>query len=117
MNRKALHLCPTRYCRRPKAKKKNLCSRCGMREWRKANPVPTLLAQIRWRAKRDHREFDLDLTWFTAFLSDRGYDKSLHCIDRISVAKGYVKGNLQVLPISENIAKGNRERGAQLQIL
>lgn len=88
-----------------------------MRLWREQNPIPTLLAQIRWRAKRDQREFDLDLDWFTAFLADRGYDKAEHQIDRISVLKGYTKDNLQILTIEENIAKGNRERGKQLQIL
>lgn len=110
-------LCITKFCRRPRSAKKVVCSRCHMRAWRKANPIPTLLAQIRWRAKRDKREFNLTIEWFTAFLADRGYDKAEHCIDRISVAKGYTMDNLQVLPIAENIAKGNRERGAQLQIL
>lgn len=75
------------------------------------------LSNLRNRSRRKKLEFDLDLEWLETFCEAHGYDPAEHHIDRISVAKGYVKGNLQILPISENIAKGNRERGAQLQIL
>lgn len=114
---KSPELCPTPYCRRPKAKKKQLCSRCGMRKWRQANPIAAMLACIKSRAKRKGLDFDLDLEWFTEFLRSRNHSRKEHHIDRISVAKGYVKGNLQILSIEENVAKGNRERGRQLQIL
>lgn len=88
-----------------------------MREWRALHPMQARLTNLRNRAKRKKLEFDLDLEWLTIFCEGNGYDPAEHHIDRISVAKGYVKGNLQVLPYSENIAKGNRERGRQLQIL
>lgn len=114
---KSPHLCPTPYCRRPKAKKKGLCSRCGMRLWRAANPMQARLSNLRGRAKKKKLEFDLDLEWLVLFCDSTGYDPAEHHIDRISVLKGYVKGNLQVLPYSDNIAKGNRERGKQLQML
>lgn len=111
------HLCPTPYCRRPRRKKGTLCSRCSMREWRALHPMQARLSNLRGRAKRKKLEFDLDLEWLVLFCDSTGYDPTEHHIDRISVLKGYVKGNLQVLPITENIAKGNRERGQQLQIL
>lgn len=114
---KSPHLCPTPYCRRPRRKKGTLCSRCAMREWREENPYHALLAHLRWRAKKKGLDFDLHIEWFTEFLNGSKYNRTEHHIDRISVAKGYVMGNLQVLPITENIAKGNRERGKQLQIL
>lgn len=88
-----------------------------MREWRKANPVKAILHQIRSRAGHKHLTFDLTLAWLTDFLQRTGHDPSLHHIDRISAGKGYVMGNLQVLPIADNIAKGNRERWGQLQCL
>jgi len=42
---------------------------------------------------------------------------SRHHIDRISAEKGYTRDNIQILAARDNIAKGNRERGAQLQLL
>lgn len=109
--------CRVKFCRRPHSKKSPLCSRCKMRIWRANNPEHALLAWVKDRAVRDHREFDITLDWFRAFLLENHYDRTLHHIDRISVARGYVKDNLQVLFSSDNIAKGNRERGAQLRIL
>lgn len=114
---KSPELCITKFCRHKRGKKDRRCSKCKMRRWREANPDKALFAWIRDRAKRDQREFDLTLEWFRAFLLEQNYDRLEHHIDRISVARGYVMGNLQVLPISDNIAKGNRERGKQLQIL
>lgn len=114
---KASHLCVTKFCRGKRRGTQRLCSKCKMRLWRKENPYAALLAWIRGRAKRKGLEFNLTLEWFSAFLVERGYDRLEHHIDRVSAAKGYVMGNLQVLPIGENIAKGNRERGQQLQIL
>jgi len=81
-----------------------------MREWRAANAVKAKLAILRDRAARKHLSFDLDADWLAEFLSSNHYDSSLHHIDRIRSWDGYVKGNLQVLLIGENIAKGNRER-------
>lgn len=114
---KPLHLCPTKWCRRRKRKKGNLCPRCSLRLWRKANPVAARLAVLRDRAQRKHLAFDLTLPWLERFLRENAHDPSIHHIDRISAGRGYVMGNLQVLPIADNIAKGNRERWGQLQIL
>lgn len=110
--RKAFHLCPTRWCRNRKAPKRRNCSKCAMREWRKANPVKALLAHLRWRAKEKDVPFDLTLDWLTAFLRDNRYNRTVHHIDRIRTWEGYTMGNLQVLVAAENIAKGNRERHA-----
>lgn len=88
-----------------------------MREWRKGNPVKAILHNLRSRAGHKHLTFDLTLEWLTDFLQRTGHDPQLHHIDRISAGKGYVMGNLQVLPIADNIAKGNRERWGQMQCL
>lgn len=81
-----------------------------MRQWRAANAVKAKLAILRDRAARKHVSFDLDADWLTRFLKENHYDSTIHHIDRIRVNEGYVKGNLQVLTVGENIAKGNRER-------
>ena len=117
MKNKSPLKCPTKFCRNDRGNKRPTCPKCSLRAWRKANPIADILNNVRQRAKRKKLDYDLDLEWFKAFLLDQNYDRNEHHIDRISAAKGYVKGNLQILPISENIAKGNRERGAQLQIL
>lgn len=110
--------CITKYCRKPQGNKTGgLCSRCSMRRWRAGNPDKARLAMLRARAARKHVPFDLTLDWLNDFLDRNEYDPTLHHIDRISAARGYVMDNLQVLPCAENISKGNRERGAQLQIL
>lgn len=110
------HLCPTRYCRRRKAKKKLQCSRCAMRAWRAANPVKALMAHLRDHAAEKGVPFNLTLDWFESFLRKSRYDRKLHHIDRIRTWEGYVKGNIQVLVCAENIAKGNRERHVQQKI-
>lgn len=109
--RKPAHLCPTKFCRNKRGKGKgHTCSKCSMRVWRANNPTAALLADIRHHAAENGVPYDLDLEWFTAFLRDNHYDRTLHHIDRKERWKGYTKENIQVLSASENIAKGNRER-------
>lgn len=110
---KPAHLCATDYCRRPHGPKSPLCGRCSMRQWRAANPLKHRLAVLRHRAARKRVPFDLDLPWLAEFLLTHYYDPATHHIDRIKPWLGYVKGNLQVLLMGENIAKGNRERWVQ----
>lgn len=74
------------------------------------------LAMLRDRARSRKVPFDLDLNWLSDFIERTGYDPYWHHIDRISFLGGYTKNNLQVLPFSENIAKGNRERRGQAQL-
>lgn len=88
-----------------------------MRAWRAKNKVRATLAMLRWRATKKKLEFDLTVGWLESFLAFNCYDSTLHHIDRISAGRGYVIGNLQILPIADNIAKGNRERWGQLQCL
>lgn len=57
--------------------------------------------------------FDLSLEWLADFLERNSYDPREHHIDRISVLGGYTKSNLQILSISDNTGKGNRERHGQ----
>lgn len=110
---KSPYICITKFCRRPRCKKNFFCSRCKMRAWRAANPLKNYLSVLRERAIKKKIPFDLDLEWLGEFLEKNHFDRSLHHVDRICVFGGYTKGNLQVLLISENIAKGNRERYGQ----
>lgn len=115
MSRKPPDKCITKFCRRAGTRKRGgLCSRCSMRRWRAANPIAATLSMLRRRAKDKKIPFDLTLPWLTEFLTTNGYDSSVHHIDRIKTWLGYTMGNLQVLTMSENIAKGNRERYGKL---
>lgn len=109
--------CITPYCRRNRRKQHKTCSRCSMRIWRAENPDHARWAILRDRAARKKVPFDLTVEWLTGFLDANEYDPTLHHIDREKPWLGYVMGNLQVLPCAENIAKGNRERRGQLQMV
>jgi len=107
--------CLTKFCRNPRAKKDGgFCSKCKKRQWRTANPVKAKLCILRDRAKRKKVPFDLTEEWLTEFLIKNKYNSLEHHIDRIKTWLGYTMDNLQVLPMSENIAKGNRERYGKL---
>lgn len=114
--RKPPDKCITKFCRRPKGSKTPFCSRCNLRRWRAANPIGARLAMLRDRATRKKVPFDLDYDWLKDFLETNKYDPAEHHIDREKTWLGYTKGNLQVLPMSENIAKGNRERYGKLEL-
>jgi len=114
MSRKRAGLCITPYCRKPQRKKGGgYCSKCSMRVWRACNPMRAKFAILKDRARRKKVPFDLTLEWLEAFIIRTGYNSELHHIDRKVTWGGYTKDNLQVLSISENIAKGNRERRGQ----
>lgn len=81
-----------------------------MRQWRAANPMKHRLAVLRDRAARKKVPFNLTLKWLTNFLTENAYNPAEHHIDRKQPWLGYTMGNLQVLTIGDNIAKGNRER-------
>lgn len=108
---KPSHLCRTKFCRRKgHPKRGRLCSKCSMHRWRAANPMKARLAMLRDRAARKKVPFDLTMVWLEKFLAENAYDPKEHHIDRETPRLGYVMGNLQVMLIGENIAKGNRER-------
>lgn len=113
--RKPSAKCVTKFCRGTgHPKRAGLCSKCSMRKWRASHPVGATLAMLRRRSKDKKIPFDLTLEWLTEFLTTNKYDSSIHHIDRIKTWLGYTMGNLQILPMSENIAKGNRERYGKL---
>lgn len=114
--KKSPEKCATKFCRNRRAHKHQRCSKCMMREWRKKHPVAYRLMVLRQRAKRKNLPFDLDRAWLSEFLERTGYDPTLHHIDRICVLGGYTKNNIQVLSISDNTAKGNRERHGHCQM-
>lgn len=86
------------------------CYACSKALERRNDPIKARMYNCRDRATKKKVPYNLNLAWFTRFLRDNPYDPTTHHIDRIIPEKGYTIGNLQILLIPENIAKGNRER-------
>lgn len=110
-------LCIVRSCRRPAAKKSPLCSCHKMRIWRAENPLRAAFSNLRTNARKRGVVFALTLAEFEGFCERTGYleragreQRSDLQIDRIDHTQGYTLGNLQVLTLTENAAKGNQER-------
>lgn len=113
-------LCCVRGCRhkfRLSHPSLRLCHRHYQERWRSRNPK-----QAAFRALKDHAvarriPFTLTLQTFLRITEAAGYwsqDPASHgdrlSIDRIDVTLGYADDNVQVLTVSENVIKGNRER-------
>ena len=94
-----------------------LCHRHYQQRWRSKNPK-----QAAWRALKDHAKerripFTLSLARFIEVTDAAGFwtqDPAGHgdrlSIDRDDASLGYTDSNVQVLTVSENVAKGNKER-------
>jgi hypothetical protein len=115
--KKRAGLCITKFCRNDHAQKDVKCSKCKMRRWRASKKMHACWSRLRDRSAAKGIPFDLTVEWLQNFLDENGYDHKLHHIDRVCVLGGYTKNNLQILPYSENIAKGNRERYGQSYML
>lgn len=110
--------CIVKHCRNVSCKKKgNLCHKHYQQKWRQNNPK-----QSAYRALKDHAlhrrlEFDISFDYFCGLADGFDYfDRmceqrgDVASIDRVDASLGYVRGNLQVISISENTIKGNKER-------
>jgi hypothetical protein len=92
------------------------CSKCMMRVWRVNSSLKAVLAKLRERAAK--RRVPCTLTpeelllviGDTHYLDLKGRVRGLLHLDRIVPALGYVAGNVRVIPMSLNVAKGNVER-------
>lgn len=108
--------CQVFRCKANKANTGNLCHKHKMRLWRIRNPIASGFCKLRDRAKRRGIPFEITLPEYRQIVLSSGYlvrsGSFIGCLqlDRIDAKKGYTLGNLQVLTVSENAAKGNRER-------
>ena len=115
--------CCVKHCRNPaKNRRKKVgdcwfCDRCWQRRWRNNNPKKSAYRSLKDHAAGRRIEFKLDYYYFLGVMDaaaswdfeaeSRG---DMVSIDRIDASKGYVHGNIRVVTVSENVAKGNRER-------
>jgi len=87
--------------------------------WAKQNPEKYIYSMLKARANRQGIEFDLDLSdiiipeycpvFGIKLEIGRGKGKTLNVasVDRIDPAKGYVKGNIQIISFKANVMKSN----------
>ena len=99
-----------------KAHDGKFCSTCRTKKMRAVNPIKLVFNRLKQNAKRRKLEFSLSLEHFTEIVSESGYmslrGRGKHdlTIDRIISPLGYVDGNIQVLPMSENVKKRFRDK-------
>jgi len=94
---------------------KDPCPSCSTRKWRENNPVRYCYQTLKDNSKGRGIKFDLTFEEFeqfcikTDYLAGKGKTKTSYSIDRIESNKGYTKGNIQVLSLSENSSKGKKQ--------
>lgn len=112
-------LCWVRGCRNPtKSPEHSLCSKHIQRRWRSQNPSKGAYATLRDHAKKRKIKFTISHEYFEGLCDAFNFfkpEKPLEygeylSIDRIDPSKGYEKKNLQIMTVSENSVKGNKER-------
>lgn len=120
VKRPNLRHCAIAWCPRERRsdKKSRLCHTCESREWRANHPVRAAHIRLRSHAKQRGILFDLTFDQFKRFVCESGNGymegkgktfRSHLQIDRIDNLKGYTLSNIQVLTLSENATKGNRD--------
>lgn len=87
------------------------CNPCRHQNYYNRDPVRVVYTKLKSNAKRRGHKFTLTLKYFrhfcklTNYIELRGRNKEAYSIDRIDSTKGYQKGNLQILTVSENSRK------------
>lgn len=103
------------HCQSPNCyndtKGRKFCSTCRSRKTREGYPLKHAFINLRSHAKERGIEFSLTLQGFqdgirdTTYLVSKGRMKYDDTIDRIIPELGYADGNIQVLPLCDNIKK------------
>lgn len=93
------------------------CHGCWQARWRFLSPKRSGFTMLRDHARARRIKFTISYDYYCGMMDaaasvfkeaeTRGETVS---IDRVKVDKGYEPGNLQVITVSENTVKGNRER-------
>lgn len=110
-DKKAKGLCVAYRCSNKHTSKNRFCSKHNHRYQKYKNPYKYTFHQKRQRAKERGIVWKLTLDEFIEFCDEHNYmdtkgkTKTSASIDRIDPSKGYEKGNLQILSLSDNTKK------------
>jgi hypothetical protein len=113
--------CTTKYCRgrvdvKHVVRKAGKCSKCRMRKWRAEKPLRAAWSHLKDHAHERRIEFTIPFDYFknlvegTGYIGGSGRFRGCLQVDRKRAWEGYIPGNLEILTVEENTAKGNRER-------
>jgi cobalamin biosynthesis protein CobT len=106
---RAKGICIVKGCKRVAIGK--FCNSCRVKDWRFKHPVEYAYSNLKNRAKQRGIPFEISLQDFksfchkTQYIAGKGRTANSLSVDRIDQSKGYVKGNLQALTLSENVKK------------
>lgn len=92
--------------------------RLQSKSMRSRDPIRYLLNQVRYRAKKTGKEFDLTkeelyvpefcpILGIPLFFTEGKRTDNSYSIDRIDNSKGYTKDNVRVISLAANIRKGD----------
>ena len=109
--------CRVPYCRTDRIRHRSMCYKHRTAAWRKRNPYRSYYITLKSHAKLRGREFGITFEDFMFLCAVNGWrvmpkefknkNKRLWAsVDRIDANKGYIRGNIQVLTISDNSTKG-----------
>ena len=94
-----------------------LCSRHWQARWRAKNPKQAAFANLRDHSKARGVPFTISFDYFCGLCDAyRYFDQSVETrgealtLDRVDATRGYEPGNLQIISLSANVVKGNKER-------
>ena len=105
-------LCWVKGCRRESRADRCMCHTHMQRRWRAKNKAQADYANLKSHAKSRGLDFNLSPDYWrglTDAFNYYGKSDETPTIDRIDPTKGYVEGNLRVISLKENAAKGARE--------
>lgn len=109
-------LCLTPRCRNKKAPSGSLCYACQKRHYRARHRMRDSWQHLKDNSKRRGIYFDLTFDEFTQFcyeydyLSGVGRSTKSFTVDRIIEELGYTAGNIQALPMGDNVRKEHARR-------
>ncbi len=90
---------------------RNICYKHSAKQHKETNPARYYYDRLKGNAKRRRKEFTITIEYFrqwceeTGYLDSKGRGAKDMSIDRIDDTKGYVPGNLQLLPVGVNLRK------------
>lgn len=115
--------CCVKLCREDSGGRKKkvgdhwFCHKHWQVRYRWKNPKNSAYRALRDSAKQRGLEFRLSYDYYLGMMDcaavwDKGAEKrgDIVSLDRIDPVEGYIPGNIQLISLSENVAKGNRER-------
>lgn len=107
--------CKTSRCRNKAAKGRSICHKCKSRQLKERHPTTYYFNALRNNARRRGKSFKISLDYFRGFCDGSGYlngnGKAANSlsIDRIQQHRGYEPGNIRILTLSQNSARGANE--------